>query len=168
MFFLVQTYVYVTFCSYAFIYFHPWSYILNAQTSSRKSAAFFGITVYAFCMFFWLRYHLFEYILITCLICSRASFSPSSYGKKIHWGRGWLMQEFSFYYLLSILVFSTISLSLSKLEDLVSQMSLNYLTHVNLSISLSSCFLSQTRFYCLCRNTLINIWLSVQLHSTKN
>lgn len=109
MFFLVQTYVYVTFYSYAFIYFHPWSYILNAQTSRRKSAEFFGITVYAFYMFFWLRYPLFEYILITCLICSRASYSPSSYGKKIHWGRGWLMQEFNFYYQLSVFVFSTIS-----------------------------------------------------------
>ena len=32
---------------------------------------------------------LFGQILITCLKCSRASFSLSSYSEKMHWGGGW-------------------------------------------------------------------------------
>ena len=34
-------------------------------------------------------YPLFGQILITCVKCSRPSFSPSSYNKKMRWGRGW-------------------------------------------------------------------------------
>ena len=32
--------------------------------------------------------HIFEQILITCLKCSKASFSPSSHSKKMRWRRG--------------------------------------------------------------------------------
>ena len=36
---------------------------------------------------------LFEQILITCLKCSRASFSPSSYSEKMRWERGWAFRS---------------------------------------------------------------------------
>ena len=49
---LIQTYAYIAFCSYAFIDFHPWSYILNVQTSRRKSTDIFSIIVHVFCTFF--------------------------------------------------------------------------------------------------------------------
>ena len=49
---LIQTYAYIAFCSYAFIDFHPWSYILNGQTSRRKSTDIFSIIVHVFCIFF--------------------------------------------------------------------------------------------------------------------
>ena len=49
----------------------------------------FSNAVHIFRNLFWKICPLFGKILITCLKCSRASFSPSSYSEKMRWGRGW-------------------------------------------------------------------------------
>ena len=46
------------------------------------------MAVHVFRNLFWKISYLFSQILITCLYCSRASFSPSSYSKKMHLERG--------------------------------------------------------------------------------
>ena len=73
------------FSAHMFLFcFYPWPYTLNIQTCSCKS-----IAVHIFCNLFWKICPLFGQILITCLKCSRASFLPSSYNEKMHWGQGW-------------------------------------------------------------------------------
>ena len=88
---LLQTCAYIGFCSYIFLFvcFYPWPYILNVQTSSRKIVDIFSIAVHVLGNLFWKICPLFGQILITCLKCSRASFSTSSYNEKICWGRDW-------------------------------------------------------------------------------
>ena len=47
------------------------------------------IPVHVFRNLFWKICHLFRQILIACLKCPRASFSPFSYSENMRWGRGW-------------------------------------------------------------------------------
>ena len=75
--------------------FYPWPYILSLQTCSRKSSIF-SIAVHGFRNLFWKICPLFGKILITCLKCSRTSFSRSCYSKKMHWGQGWEWEIASF------------------------------------------------------------------------
>ena len=68
--------------------FYPWPECLNVLTSCCDSADIFINAVHVFRNLFWRICRLFEQILITCLKCSRASFSSSSYSEKMRWGRG--------------------------------------------------------------------------------
>ena len=79
---------YVAFSSYFFISFYPWPYILNIRMPSSKIINIFTIAVYITRNVFWKICPLFGQLLITCLKCSRASFSPSSCNKKIRWRQG--------------------------------------------------------------------------------
>ena len=54
-----------------------------------ESADVFSIASHVFRNLFLKMCPLFGQIWITCLKCSRASFSPSSYSEKMRWGRGW-------------------------------------------------------------------------------
>ena len=72
------------------LWFYPWSYLRNVYASSCKSALF-SHAVHVFRNLFWKICPLFGQILITCLKCSRASFSPPSiFREKMRWGRGWI------------------------------------------------------------------------------
>ena len=76
----------ISFSVYIILYcFYPRTYILNVKTSTCKSVNIFSIAVHVFCNMFWKICPLFRQILITCLKCSRASFSPFSYSKKMRW-----------------------------------------------------------------------------------
>ena len=70
--------------------------LLNVLTKCRGSVNNCSTIVRVFRNLFWKIWPLFGQILITCLKCSRASFSPSFYSEKMHWGRGWSSKQ-SFY-----------------------------------------------------------------------
>ena len=72
--------------------FYPWPYILNVSLFSSNVLDIFSITVHVFRNLFWKICRLFGQILITCLKCSRAPFSLSSYNEQMRCGRGcrWL------------------------------------------------------------------------------
>ena len=53
----------------------------------------FIIAAHVFRDLFLKIFPLFDQILITCVKCSRASFSPSSYSEKMRWGRGCLKMK---------------------------------------------------------------------------
>ena len=63
---------------------------LHSKTTNRKfdCSYIFSIAVHVFRNLFLKICPLFGQILIACLKCSRASFSPSSHSEKMHWGRG--------------------------------------------------------------------------------
>ena len=63
--------------------FYPWPNILKMWTCSCKTADVFSETAHVFCNLFWKICPLFGQILITCLKCFRAFFSPFFYSKKI-------------------------------------------------------------------------------------
>ena len=65
--------------------FYPWQYILNVQTASRKRVHIFIIVGPVFPNLFWKICSLFGQIFITCLKCSKCSFWPSPYSKKMCW-----------------------------------------------------------------------------------
>ena len=67
--------------------FYPLSYTLNVLISSRKTADVFSIATHVLCDLFLKICPLFGKILITCLKCSRVSFSLFSYSKKYELGR---------------------------------------------------------------------------------
>ena len=71
---------------YVFILF---LYLALLTKHSREPVDVFSITAHIFLNLFIKICPLFEQIFITCLKCSRASFSLSSCSKKMHWGRGW-------------------------------------------------------------------------------
>ena len=77
-----------SFCSYVFLFL---SLALHSKTINLKlrPAYIFSIAGHVFRNLFLKMCPLFGQILITCLKCSRASFSPSSYSEKMRWGRGW-------------------------------------------------------------------------------
>ena len=81
---LLRTCAYITFSSYAFILFLSLAYHTKYQTTSCTSAGIFCIAIHILRNFL-LKMPL-RQILITCLKCSRASCSPSSYSEKIRWG----------------------------------------------------------------------------------
>ena len=81
---------------YVFILPYPWSYILNVTLLNSSFVNIFSFPVHVFRILFWRICPLFEQILVTCLKCSRASFSPSSYSEKMRWGRGWWMTSIDF------------------------------------------------------------------------
>ena len=62
-------------------------------TSGHTPADVFSIVVQIFRRLFWKICPLFGQILIKCLKCSRALFSPSSCSEKMRWGRGWESME---------------------------------------------------------------------------
>ena len=68
--------------------FYLWPYILYVKLFSRESADAFNITAHVFYSLFLRICPLFGQTLITCVKCSRASFSHSSCSEKMHWGRG--------------------------------------------------------------------------------
>ena len=76
-----------------FFCFYPWPYLLNIQTFSHEPIAVFIIAGQVFPNLFLKICPLFGQILITCMKCSRASFSLSSYSEKMCWGRGWQIRE---------------------------------------------------------------------------
>ena len=57
--------------------FYPWSWILKVRLSSNSLINAFIFVVHIFHNLYWRIFLLFRQILITCLKCSRASFSPS-------------------------------------------------------------------------------------------
>ena len=62
--------------------FYTWPYVLNVPTLNSKGLNIFCMAVHIFRNLFWKICPLFGKILISCLKCSRASFSPSSCSKK--------------------------------------------------------------------------------------
>ena len=74
---------------YVFVCFHPWPYLLSIQTFSRESVDVFNIATLVFPDLFLKICSLYGQILITCLKCSRVSFSLSCYSEKMSWGGGW-------------------------------------------------------------------------------
>ena len=62
--------------------FYPWPYILNVWTCSCETADVFNETAHVFCNLFWQICPLFGQILITCLKCFRAFFSPFFIAKR--------------------------------------------------------------------------------------
>ena len=80
----------LAFCSHfliLFLFLAP-PYILNIKIYRLEGADFFSIAVHVFRNLFLKMYALFGQILITCLKCSRTSFSPSSYSGNMHWRWG--------------------------------------------------------------------------------
>ena len=77
-------------CSHFFILvlFLAPSYILSIKIYRLEGADFFSIAVHVFRNLFLKICPLFGQTLITCLKCSRASFSPSSCSGKMHWRWG--------------------------------------------------------------------------------
>ena len=71
----------------------PWPYLLNIQTFSSEWLDVFSIAAQVFSILLLKICPLFGQILITCLKCSRASFSLASYSDKMHWGRGWVDRD---------------------------------------------------------------------------
>ena len=63
--------------------FYPWPYILNVWTCSRNAVDVLSIIAHEFRNLFWKICSPFGQILITSLRYSRASFSSSSYRKKM-------------------------------------------------------------------------------------
>ena len=58
-------------------------------TLTRDPVDVFSIAAHVFINLFIKIWPLFGQILITCLKCSRDSFSISSFSEKMHWGRKW-------------------------------------------------------------------------------
>lgn len=77
-------------CSYVFILFSSWSYMVNVQASSpNERTNIFSIADHIFCNLFWIIWPLSEQILMTRLQYSRTSFRFFfSCREKIRWG--WL------------------------------------------------------------------------------
>ena len=63
--------------------FYSWSYTLNVRLFSSDLVNIFS-AVHIFRYLFWKIFALFGKMVITCLKCSRASFS-----EKMYWERGW-------------------------------------------------------------------------------
>ena len=74
----LRSYVFILFLSLALLTKH-----------SRDPVDVFSIAAHVFPNLFIKIWPLFGQILITCLKCSRASFSISSCSEKMHWGGGW-------------------------------------------------------------------------------
>ena len=76
-------------CLYVFFWSLTLALLTKHTTFSRESVDVFSIAAQVFSNSFLKICPLFGQILITCLKCFMASFSLSSYSKKMHWGRGW-------------------------------------------------------------------------------
>lgn len=64
--------------------FHSWRYILSLQMFSQKSVSMFIIVVHVFRNLIWKICTPFGQISITCLKCSKATYS-----KEMHWIQAW-------------------------------------------------------------------------------
>ena len=72
-------------------YFYSWFYILSEQIFSGTSVSMSSVTTHVLHNSFWKIRPLFGQILITCLKCSRASFLPSFYCRKMRWDPAWVL-----------------------------------------------------------------------------
>ena len=84
-------YRFLRFACMRLLCFYRWPNLLNLKTVSREPDYVFRNTVHVFANLFLKIRPLFGQILITCLKCSRAFFSLSSYSEKMRWGRGWIL-----------------------------------------------------------------------------
>ena len=78
----------IAFCWYVFVLFLSLALHAKRQFTYQEPFKYFNIAVHIFRNLFWKICLLFRQIFITCLKCSRASFSLFSYSGKMRWGRG--------------------------------------------------------------------------------
>ena len=78
----------IAFFSCIFTCFYPWCYLLNVRASSTNFLLF-SVLLSIYSVIYSKKYALYlGKFSVTCLKCSRASFSPSFYSKKMRRGRG--------------------------------------------------------------------------------
>ena len=101
---------------------------------------------------------LFGQIWIMYLKCSRASFSLSSYSKKMRWRRGWVIrfQPINFYMLISTFYLYLYRFSL-YLHHLHQRCTENYVKRLRLSFSKNNGF---QPFTLLAKSSISDIWTS--------
>ena len=78
----------IAFCSYVFILILSLALHTKRQFTYQEPFKYFTVIVHTFRNLFWKICHLFRQILITCLKCSRVSFSLFSYSEKMRQGPG--------------------------------------------------------------------------------